>query len=68
MQNKNTKKDKFVRDLTHGNIGGVCAGIANYFGSNVTLVRVLFIMSFFIPSIPIILIYLILCIVTPEKY
>tara|TARA_R110002020_G_C16291345_1_gene772466 strand:- start:270 stop:461 length:192 start_codon:yes stop_codon:yes gene_type:complete len=59
---------KLIRDLTNGNLGGVCAGIANYFGSDVTVVRLLFIVSFFIPSIPILLIYAILWIVTPEKY
>jgi|6_EtaG_2_1085325.scaffolds.fasta_scaffold38619_1 phage shock protein PspC (stress-responsive transcriptional regulator) len=68
MQNEKTKNNKLVRDLTRGNIGGVCAGISNYFGSDVTLIRLLFIISFFIPSVPIILIYVILWVITPEKY
>ncbi len=62
MENK-----KLIRDLTNGNLGGVCAGIANYFNSDVNLVRVLFIISFFIPSVPSILIYILLWIILPEK-
>ena len=43
MQNKNTKGGKLIRDLTLGNVAGVCAGISNYFGSDVTVIRLLFI-------------------------
>ena len=68
MQNKNTKECRLIRDLTRGNLGGVCAGISNYFGTDITIIRLLFIVLFFIPSVPIILIYIILWIITPEKY
>ena len=37
---ENTKK--LYRDTQHKVIGGVCSGLANYFGIEVTLVRVLF--------------------------
>ena len=67
MPNKADAENKLMRDLTYGNIGGVCAGIANYFNSDVNLVRVLFIISFFIPSVPSILIYILLWIILPEK-
>ena len=56
---------RFARD-THNNwIGGVCAGIARYFGIDATLVRVLFVVSCLLPG-PQFLLYLLLWLVMPK--
>lgn len=31
---------RFTRDLSNGIVGGVCSGLANYFGIDVRLIRV----------------------------
>ncbi|HPQ12652.1 MAG TPA: PspC domain-containing protein [Paludibacteraceae bacterium] len=52
-------------------IAGVCAGIAEYFGWNVTLVRVIYVLlSIFSAGFPGTLVYIILWIVMPrpEKF
>lgn len=46
-------------------IGGVCGGVADYFGLDVTLVRVLFVASMLLPG-PQVLIYVILWFVMPD--
>ena len=46
-------------------IGGVCAGIARYFGIDATLVRVLFVVSCLLPG-PQFLLYLLLWLVMPK--
>ena len=48
-------------------IGGVCAGLADYFGIDRTLVRVLFVIGIFLPHFPAIIIYIILWIALPER-
>ena len=47
-------------------IAGVCAGLARRFGVSPTLVRVLFVLSFFLPG-PQILIYLVLWAIMPKE-
>lgn len=47
-------------------IGGVASGIADYLNMDVTVVRVILVLSFFIPKpFPIVLIYIVLWIVMP---
>ena len=46
-------------------VAGVCAGIADRFGWDRSLVRVLFVVSFLLPG-PQILIYLVLWLLIPE--
>ena len=41
---------KLQRDTQHKVIGGVCSGLANYFDIDVTLVRLLFAVAFFVFS------------------
>ncbi|HAF30456.1 MAG TPA: stress-responsive transcriptional regulator [Bacteroidales bacterium] len=49
-------------------IAGVCAGIAEYFGWEITLVRILYlILSIFSAAFPGIIVYVILWIVMPEN-
>jgi phage shock protein PspC (stress-responsive transcriptional regulator) len=47
-------------------IAGVCAGLARRFDVSPTLVRVLFVLSFFLPG-PQILIYLVLWVIMPQE-
>ncbi|WP_080240838.1 PspC domain-containing protein [Spirosoma rigui] len=48
-------------------IGGVCAGLAQYFGLNRTVVRLLFLIGIPLPGFPALLIYAILWIVMPKQ-
>jgi phage shock protein C len=48
-------------------LGGVAAGIARYFNIDRTLVRVLFVVGFFIPHFPAFIVYLILWVALPER-
>jgi phage shock protein C len=49
-------------------IAGVVAGLANYFGMDVTLARVLYVLiSIFSAAFPGILVYIILWILVPEE-
>ena len=47
-------------------LGGVCAAVAQRFGVSPTMVRVLFVLSMFLPG-PQILAYLVLWIVVPSE-
>ncbi len=47
-------------------LGGVCAGLAEYFGIDVTLVRILFVMAIIAP-IPAVFPYLIMWVLMPVK-
>jgi phage shock protein C len=48
-------------------IAGVCAGLADYLGMDPTVVRLLFVLGFFTLHGGLLLAYLIMAIVTPEK-
>lgn len=48
-------------------IGGVCGGIGEYFNTDATIIRIIFILSFFIFIGSPILIYIILWIIIPSK-
>ena len=55
--------------LTRSNnrmIGGVCAGIADYFGWDITLVRIIYVLATFFTAFSGGLAYLILWLVMPE--
>jgi phage shock protein C len=57
---------RFYRDQDAGKIGGVCAGLAEYFGFDLTLTRVLTVIGmFFFPTL--LLIYLALWFLLPTK-
>ena len=49
----------------HGEIGGVCGGIADYFNIDDTVIRVLFLIGIFTP-VPIVFIYFLLWIFIPK--
>ncbi|NVK56068.1 MAG: envelope stress response membrane protein PspC [Alteromonadaceae bacterium] len=55
------KKKTIYRDTKHGRIAGVCAGIAEYFGLEVWLVRILTVTAFFLLAGPFIFVSYIAC-------
>ena len=61
----------YKRRLTRSHdqvIAGVCAGIAEYFGWDIALVRIIYLLvSIFSAAFPGIIVYIILWIVMPEK-
>jgi phage shock protein C len=57
---------KLYRDEYHKVIGGVCAGLAEYFDMDPTIVRLLFAFAFFVAGVGLIP-YIILWIVLPKK-
>lgn len=60
-------KKRLERIADQAQIGGVCAGLADYFGIDRALVRVLFVIGIFLPHFPAIIIYTILWIALPER-
>ncbi len=59
--------NKKLKKSSNKMVAGVCAGIAEYLGWDVTLVRVLYLLlSLFSAGFPGLLIYIILAIVMPD--
>ena len=61
--------NRIYKDRTHGKLGGVCAGLGDYFAIDPTILRVsavlLAIFGFFLP---IVIAYLILCCVLEDAH
>ncbi|MFR9752216.1 PspC domain-containing protein [Nocardia sp. 004] len=57
---------RFTRSTQDTWIAGVCGGIAEYFGWNATVVRLLFVVSCLLPG-PQFVIYLVLWLLMPKK-
>ena len=58
------------KQLTRSNnrmIAGVCSGIADYFGWDVTLVRILYVLATFFTAFSGGIVYLILWVIMPER-
>jgi phage shock protein C len=60
-------RTKFYRDKANGKILGICAGIADYTGFDVNLVRVCMLGAFFLSSGSILPFYFIAGFITPNK-
>ena len=60
-------RTRFYRDKRHGKLFGVCAGIADYTGFDVSLVRVGFLAAVFMSGGGILPFYIIAAMVTPTK-
>ena len=60
--------NKLFRNMNQRVIGGVAAGLADYFAVDVVIIRVLFVLAIFIP-IPthMVLLYIILWVVMPKQ-
>lgn len=61
------EKKKLYRSRFNKKICGVCGGIAEYFGIDPTVVRVIWVILTFLPALPMIIIYIILALVIPEN-
>jgi phage shock protein C len=60
-------RTRFYRDKRHGKMFGVCAGIADYTGFDVSLVRVCFLAAVFMSGGGVLPFYIIAAMVTPTK-
>lgn len=60
-------RTRFYRDKRNGKFLGVCAGIADYTGLDVTLVRICFLAGVFMSGGSILPFYFIAAMVTPDK-
>ena len=58
---------RFTRSSSNKMIGGVCAGIANYFGWDVSIVRVVYTLASIFTAFSGAIVYIILCIIIPEN-
>jgi phage shock protein PspC (stress-responsive transcriptional regulator) len=56
-----------TRSVTNRMVAGVCAGLGEYLGIDPTVVRLLFVLGFFLAGPGMVLAYLIMAIVTPEE-
>jgi phage shock protein C len=61
------QRKKLVRSINDRKIAGVCAGIADYFDIDATIVRVIWLLATLIPG-PNMIAYVVLWIVLPEGY
>lgn len=61
----NMSTKKLVRDIKNKKLAGVCAGVAKYFGLDVTLVRIIWLVLALMGSLGL-WIYLILLLVLPK--
>ena len=61
-------RKRIFRDPQNAMIGGVCAGIAQYLHIDVTIVRLITILLFFLSASTVAIVYIILWIVVPEAH
>ena len=54
----NSPAEQFRLDRQNGKLMGVCAGLANYFGMDATLIRILFVLGTLIGFGSLVLVYL----------
>lgn len=62
-----TRRTKFYRDKQNGKLAGVCAGIADYTGIDVTWVRLAMFLSFFMSQGLTLMAYIGLAVFSPKK-
>jgi len=63
----NTETKKLTRSTSNRMIAGVCAGLGEYLGIDPTIVRLLFVLTFFGLHGGLVLAYLIMAIIVPEQ-
>ena len=61
-----TEYKQLTRSLSNRMISGVCAGLGEYLNIDPTVVRLLFVLGFFLTGPGILLAYLIMAIIVPE--
>jgi phage shock protein PspC (stress-responsive transcriptional regulator) len=62
----NTDYKQLTRSISNRMIAGVCAGLGEYLNIDPTVVRLLFVLGFFLTGPGILLAYLIMAIIVPE--
>ena len=67
LREQPASRTRFYRDKRHGKLFGICAGIADYTGFDVSLVRVAFLAAMFMSGGGIVPFYFIAAMVTPTK-
>jgi len=61
-----TEFKQLTRSITNRMIAGVCAGLGDYLNIDPTVVRLLFVVGFFLTGPGILVAYLIMAIIVPE--
>ncbi|MBN2388163.1 MAG: PspC domain-containing protein [Anaerolineales bacterium] len=62
-----TETKKLTRSQSNRMVGGVCAGLGEYFDIDATVVRLLFVLGFFLGVSTTLWVYLVMWIIVPEK-
>jgi phage shock protein C len=62
----NTDYKQLTRSTTNRMIAGVCAGLGEYLNIDPTVVRLLFVLGFFLTGPGILVAYLIMAVIVPE--
>ena len=58
---------KFVRSKSNRKLAGICGGLGNYFDTDPLLWRLLFVLLFFIPATPMLILYIITTLITESE-
>ena len=61
-----TEYKQLTRSISNRMIAGVCAGLGDYLNIDPTVVRLLFVLGFFLTGPGILIAYLIMAIIVPE--
>ena len=67
MSYQPASRTRFYRDKRHGKVNGICAGIADYTGFDVTLVRICMLAALFLSSGGILPVYFIAGWIAPTR-
>ena len=62
----NTNYKQLTRSTTNRMIAGVCAGLGDYMNIDPTVVRLLFVLGFFLSGGGVLVAYLIMALIVPE--
>jgi len=58
---------KFVRSKSNRKLAGICGGLGNYYDTDPLLWRLLFVLLFFLPAVPIFILYIITTLITKSE-
>ena len=67
MSTQPPSRTKFYLDKKHGKVMGVCAGLADYTGFDVTLIRILFVLAIFMGGGALLPVYFITGFIAQDK-
>ena len=67
MSTQPPSRTKFYLDKKHGKVMGVCAGLADYTGFDVTLIRILFVLAIFMGGGALLPVYFIAGFIAQDK-